>query len=292
VIAPRVNAAGRMDDARKAVQLFIEHDPQKAMVLAEILHNDNAERKEADRSITAEALDMMIKDLDIGDKRSTVVYQEHWHKGVVGIVASRLIETHHRPTVVLTLSNGLATGSARSVPGFNLYEAIYACREYLTAYGGHFAAAGLSMLPEHVDPFREKFELVVSDSIDIRLLTPEIVIDNVLDFTDIKDSFYQIICQMEPFGPENMRPVFITRNVVDTGFSKIVKEQHVRFVVRQHDITLTGIGFNMADKFAIIASKKPFDIVYSIDENEWNGTKSLQLKIVDVKESIGEWVNG
>ncbi|MCP9750859.1 single-stranded-DNA-specific exonuclease RecJ [Ferruginibacter sp. HRS2-29] len=285
VIAPRVNAAGRMDDARKAVQLFIEKDPVKAFGLAEMLHNDNAERKEADRSITAEALELMIEDIDLNDKTSTVVYREHWHKGVVGIVASRLIETHHRPTVVLTYSNGLATGSARSVPGFNLYEAIYACREYLVAYGGHFAAAGLSMLPEHVEPFRQKFEMVVETTIDKQLLIPEIVIDAELDLTEIKEAFYSILTQMEPYGPQNMRPVFITKNVTDTGFSRILKEQHVRFSIWQKDVVLTGIGFNMADKFPLIESRRPFDIVYTIDENEWNGTKTLQLKVIDVKFS-------
>jgi single-stranded-DNA-specific exonuclease len=285
VIAPRVNAAGRMDDAKKAVQLFIEKDPVKALELAEMLHNDNAERKEADRSITAEALELMIEDIDLNDKTSTVVYREHWHKGVVGIVASRLIETHHRPTVVLTYSNGLATGSARSVPGFNLYEAIYACREFLVAYGGHFAAAGLSMLPEHVEPFRQKFETVVETTIDKQLLIPEIVIDTELDFTEIKEGFYNILTQMEPYGPQNMRPVFITRNVTDTGFSRILKEQHVRFSVKQKEVVLTGIGFNMANKFPLIVSKQPFDIVYTLDENEWNGTKNLQLKVIDVKIS-------
>ncbi len=284
-IAPRVNAAGRMDDARKAVQLFIEKDYSKALEFAEMLHTDNSERKEADSSMTEEALELIAADENSLNKKSSVVYREHWHKGVVGIVASRLIEHYYRPTVVLTHNSGLATGSARSVVGFNLYEAIYQCREYLVAYGGHFAAAGLSMLPQNVEAFRKKFEEVVSATIAEHLLIPEIVIDAEISFTEIKENFYNIICQMEPFGPENMRPVFITKNVTDTGFSKIVKELHLRIVLIQNGTTLTGIGFNMAEKYKILETKKPVDVVYTIDENEWNGMKSLQLKVIDIRLS-------
>ena len=284
-IAPRVNAAGRMDDARKAVQLFIEKDYNKALEFAEMLHTDNSERKETDSSITEEALELIATDENNLNKKSSVVYREHWHKGVVGIVASRLIEHYYRPTVVLTHHSGLATGSARSVVGFNLYEAIYQCREYLVAYGGHFAAAGLSMLPQNVEAFRNKFEKVVSATIAEHLLIPEIVVDAEIFFSDIKENFYNIICQMEPFGPENMRPVFITKNVSDTGFSKIVKELHLRIVVKQNDTTFTGIGFNMADKYKLLEIKKPVDVIFTIDENEWNGMKSLQLKVIDIRLS-------
>ncbi len=285
VIAPRVNAAGRMDDARKAVQLFIEKDPVKAMEFAEMLHSDNSDRKEADSSITREALDIIQADDELVKSKSSVVYNENWHKGVVGIVASRLIEHFYRPTVVLTKSGDLVAGSARSVAGFNLYEAIYACREHLVAYGGHFAAAGLSLLPEHVNAFRQKFNEVVSETIDERLLIPEIIIDAEISFTEITESFYNILVQMEPYGPENMRPVFIARNVMETGYSKILKEQHVRFVVKQQQLTLTGIGFNMHDKFDLLGMKKPLDIVFTIDENEWQGNKTLQLKMIDIRLS-------
>ena len=284
-IAPRVNAAGRMDDAKKAVQLFIEKDFNKALEFAEILHHDNSDRKDADQSITLEALEMIGADENAVGKKSSVVFKPHWHKGVVGIVASRLIEQHYRPTIVLTESGGLATGSARSVPGFNLYEAIYQCKEYLIAYGGHFAAAGLSMLPENVDAFRNKFESVVAATIEDHLLIPEIVIDSEISFTDIKMSFYKLVSQMEPFGPQNLRPVFIAKKVTDTGFSKIVKELHLRVVLKQNDVTLTGIGFNMADKYALIESKQPLDVVFSIDENEWNGETNVQLKLIDLKLS-------
>ncbi len=283
VIAPRVNAAGRMDDARKAVQLFIEPDYDKALAFAEMLHNDNSERKEADSSITEEALSLIREDETLVNRKTTVVFKDHWHKGVVGIVASRLIETYYRPTVVLTQSGDVVAGSARSVPGFNLYEAIHACKEHLLGYGGHFAAAGLSMLPENVPAFANAFESVVSSTIAPELLVPEIIVDAELNFTEITNSFYSIINQMEPYGPENMRPVFMATGVTDTGYSKIVKELHVRFVLKQNNITLTGIGFNMADKFYLLQMKKPLDIVFTIDENEWNGNTSLQLKMIDIR---------
>lgn len=285
VIAPRVNAAGRMDDARKAVQLFVEKDYNKALAFAEMLHSDNADRREADSSITTEALALIEQDPLATSRKTTVVFQEHWHKGVVGIVASRLIETYYRPTIVLTRSGDYVAGSARSVAGFNLYEAIHACREHLLGYGGHFAAAGMTLLPENVKAFADAFEKEVSALITDDLLIPEIIIDAEISFTDITPSFFSILAQMEPFGPENMRPVFIARKVMDTGFSKIVKEQHIRFVLRQHNITLTGIGFNMADKFPILQQQEPMDIIFTIDENVWNGETNLQLKMIDLRIS-------
>lgn len=288
VIAPRINAAGRMDDAKKAVQLFIEKDTEKALELAKLLHSDNSDRKEADTSITAEALALIENNIDLIKRKSTVVYQEHWHKGVVGIVASRLTEKYYRPTIVLTRSGDIVAGSARSVVGYNLYEAVHACREYLLGYGGHFAAAGLSLLPENVNAFSNKFEEVVAATIEPQLLIPEIVIDTAISFDEINTSLYNIICQMEPFGPENMRPVFIAKNVTDTGYSKIVKELHVRFVVNQNNKTFTGIGFNLAEKFPVIETKKPFDLVFTLDENEWNGETNMQLKIIDLRLSSSD----
>lgn len=286
VIAPRVNAAGRMDDARKAVCLFIEKDEQKAMEIAETLHADNSERKETDVSITEEALAMIVSDETHQHRKSSVLYKEDWHKGVVGIVASRLIEHHYRPTVVLTKSGDVVAGSARSVAGFNLYEAIYACREHLLGYGGHFAAAGLTMLPENVEAFSRSFETIVSSTIDEHMLIPTLTIDAEIHFDEINTSLFNIICQMEPFGPENLRPVFITRKAIDTGYSKILKEQHVRFSLKQNNITLSGIGFNLQRKFHILQSGKPVDIVFTIDENEWNGQVSLQLKVIDIRYSV------
>lgn len=286
VIAPRINAAGRMDDAKKAVQLFIEQDFEKALAFAEILQTDNTDRREADSTITEEALAMIEENPDMLNRKSTVVYQSHWHKGVVGIVASRLIETYYRPTIVLTKSGDIVAGSARSVSGFNLYEAIHACKQHLLGYGGHFAAAGMTLLPEEVDNFSKAFENAVAASITPELLIPEIVIDAELKFSEITPAFYKIICQMEPFGPDNMRPVFITRKVVETGFSRIVKEQHVKFAVRQQNVTMSGIGFNMAAKFHLLQMKEPLDIVYTIDENTWNNETTIQLKVIDIKLSV------
>ena len=285
VIAPRINAAGRMDDGKKAVQLFIENDPEKAKMYADMLHADNKDRKETDSSITMHALEIINNSELLKSKKTCVVYSDLWHKGVVGIVASRLIEHYHRPTIVLTKSGDHIAGSARSVTGYNLYEAIYQCRDLLVAYGGHFAAAGLTLLPENLEPFIKRFDDVVSATIPDDLLIPEIVIDAEISFREIKENFYNIICRMEPFGPENMRPVFITKKCVDFGYSKVLKEAHLKLVLKQDDTIMSGIGFNMADKFPLFANGTPVDIVYSVDENEWNGNKNLQLKIVDVRSS-------
>jgi len=285
IIAPRVNAAGRMDDGRKAVQMFIECNHEGALPLAEMLHSDNSDRKEADTSITAEALSMINADDELVKRKSTVVFQPHWHKGVVGIVASRLIEHYYRPTIVLTKSGDLIAGSARSVSGFNLYEAIHACKEHLVGYGGHYAAAGMTMMPEQLNTFISKFEEVVSTTIAPELLIPELVIDSEIQFSDINQKLYNILCQMEPFGPDNLRPVFVARSLTDTGYSKIVKEDHIRFSLSQQNIIFTGIGFNLAHKFHLINEKKPLDVVFTLDENEWNGNKHLQLKVIDFRLS-------
>jgi len=283
MIAPRVNAAGRMDDASKAVQLFIADTLEEALHYGEMLHSDNTDRKEADSSTTEEALAQLEANESWKLRNTTVVFQPHWHKGVVGIVASRLIEHYHRPTVVLTRSGDYAAGSARSVPGFNLYEAIHACREHLLGYGGHYAAAGLTMEAEMVEVFREKFEQVVSAIIKPEQLIPEIIIDAEAKLTDLTETFYSIICQMEPFGPENPRPVFLLRKLENTGWSKIVKELHVKFSLKKDNVTINGIGFNMADKFAIITNNKFIDVVCTIDENEWQGNRSLQLRVIDLR---------
>ncbi len=286
VIGPRVNAAGRMDDARKAVELFIEPDTEKIKSIAEALQSDNFDRKEVDKNITEEALALIQGDETMVARKSTVLYKETWHKGVVGIVASRLIYYYYRPTIVLTLSNDKVTGSARSVSGFNIYEAIHACRDLLENYGGHFYAAGMTMHPDNVVDFVAKFEDVVSKSILPELLVPEIEIDAEIKLGDIKPAFYNIIKQFEPFGPVNLRPVFITKRVYDyQGYSRIVKEHHLKFVVDQHyGVVLDGIGFGMAEKYEI-AQKGAFDMVYTIDENEFNGTTKLQVKVLDIRPS-------
>jgi len=282
-VSPRINAAGRMDDAKKAVQLFIEKDLTNARAIASLLQQDNLDRREADSTITEEALAQIENDPNHTQKKSSVVFQAHWHKGVVGIVASRLIEKHYKPTIVLTQSGEVIAGSARSVQGFNLYEALHACRAYLLGYGGHFAAAGMTLALDQLESFKEAFEQSVAERITEEQLTPEITINSVLPLDNINMNFYQIISQMEPFGPDNMKPIFIAHKVQDTGYSKIVKDQHISCSFKQGKNTLRGIGYNMPQHMNVIQSGKPFDIVFQLQLNDWQGTQSVQLQIIDIK---------
>jgi single-stranded-DNA-specific exonuclease len=283
IIAPRINAAGRMDDARKAVLMFISKSVEEAMHWAEELNFDNTNRKEADSNITEEALSIIDADEILINRKSTVLFQPHWHKGVVGIVASRLIEHYYRPTIVLTQSGDYVAGSARSVSGFNVYEAIHQCRDLLLGYGGHFYAAGMTLEKNNVDAFCKKFEEIVEATIHPDLLIRELLIDAEIDFRSIQYPFYEIVCQMQPFGPQNLGPCFISRKVYNTGYSKVVKDIHLRFSLKQDGTILTGIGFGLADKMPLLETNKPLDIVFKIDENEWNGQKMLQLKVIDLK---------
>ena len=284
-VAPRINAAGRMDDAKKAVQLFIEQDYEKALALGSILQQDNLDRREADTTITEEALAQIEQDPFNSSKKSSVVFQSHWHKGVVGIVASRLIEKHYKPTIVLTQSGEVITGSARSVNGFNLYEALHACREHLLGYGGHFAAAGMTMAVDALEGFKIAFEEAVAARITEEQLTPEIAINAALPLDDISMQFYQIIAQMEPFGPDNMRPIFIAKNVYDTGYTKLVKDLHISFNVTQGKTNIRGIGYNMPEHIKLVKSGKPFDLVFQLQLNEWQGNQSVQMQVMDIKPS-------
>jgi single-stranded-DNA-specific exonuclease len=285
MIAPRVNAAGRMDDARKAVLMFVSETYEQALSFAEMLHEDNTDRKEADHSITEEALYLIGNNAELVNRKSTVVFQSHWHKGVVGIVASRLIDSYYRPTIVLTQSGNYAAGSARSVAGFNVYEAIHKCKDLLLGYGGHFYAAGMTLELDKVEAFQSKFEEIVSSTISPELLVPEIVIDAEIKFSDLKQSFYNIICQMEPFGPDNLRPIFVVKNVVDSGYSKIVKDQHIKFSLRQDNIVFNGIGFCLADKFNLLHLRKAVDVAFTLEENDWNNQCHLQMKVIDLRLS-------
>ena len=282
-VAPRINAAGRMDDAKKAVQLFIEQNYEKALELGAVLQQDNLDRREADTTITEEALEQIEQDPLHHTKKSSVVFQSHWHKGVVGIVASRLIEKYYKPTIVLTQSGEIITGSARSVSGFNLYEALHACRAHLLGYGGHFAAAGMTMNVDALDGFKIAFEAAVAERITEEQLTPEITINASLPLDDISMQFFQIISQMEPFGPDNMRPIFIAKGVYDTGYTKLAKEQHISFNVTQGKTNVRGIGYNMPENLKIIKSGKPFDLVFQLQINEWQGNQSVQMQVIDVK---------
>jgi single-stranded-DNA-specific exonuclease len=284
-VAPRINAAGRMDDAKKAVQLFIESDYEKALAFGSILQQDNLDRREADTTITEEALAQIEEDPLHDTKKSSVVFQPHWHKGVVGIVASRLIEKYYKPTIVLTQSGDVIAGSARSVNGFNLYEALHACRAHLLGYGGHFAAAGMTMSVDALEGFKIAFEEAVASRITEDQLTPEITINATLALDDIGLQFYNIIAQMEPFGPDNMRPLFIAKGVYDTGYTKLVKEQHISFNVTQGKSNVRGIGYNMPEHMKIIKSGKPFDLVFQLQLNEWQGNQSVQMQVIDLKYS-------
>ena len=282
-VSPRINAAGRMDDAKKAVQLFIEKDITNARAIASLLQQDNLDRREADSSITEEALAQIENDPNHTNKKSSVVFESHWHKGVVGIVASRLIEKHYKPTIVLTQSGEVIAGSARSVQGFNLYEALHACREHLLGYGGHFAAAGMTLAIDQLEAFKEAFEKAVAERITEDQLTPEITINAILPLDNISMNFYQIIAQMEPFGPENTKPIFIAHKVYDTGYSKMVKDLHISCSFKQGKNTIRGIGYNMPQHLELIKSGKPFDIVFQLQLNEWQGTQSVQMQIIDIK---------
>ncbi|MBE2288993.1 MAG: single-stranded-DNA-specific exonuclease RecJ [Chitinophagaceae bacterium] len=284
VIGPRVNAAGRMDDAKKAVEFFIECDPEKIPALAAALHSDNDDRKEIDKNITEEALAILNDHKDERLKKSTVLFRSHWHKGVVGIVASRLIDHYYRPTIVLTSANGKATGSARSVSGFNIYEAIHECRDILENYGGHCFAAGMTLDEKRVGEFIDKFEEIVAERITADQQVPEIEIDAEIPLSLVKPSFYNIVKQFEPFGPANMKPVFLTRRMYDyQGSSSVVKDQHLRLVAHQRNGSIVdGIGFGLGEKIDIVRGG-PFDMLYNIEENEYNGTTRLQVRVVDVK---------
>lgn len=287
IIAPRVNAAGRMDDARKAVLLFVEKDPIKAEIFAKQLHVDNTDRKEADSNITDEALELIQNDPEFINRRSTVLFRPHWHKGVVGIVASRLIEHYFRPTIILTQSGDYIAGSARSIPGFNIHEGLDYCSDLLMGYGGHYFAAGLTMEPQQLQSFSLKFDEIVRRTVPEDLFTPEIIVDAAVEFKSLTPQFFRILNQMEPFGPENMNPVFVARNVVNRG-SRILKEKHIRFELGQGNHKFNGIGFNMASHFAIVESGSPLDIVFCLEQNEFRDIKSLQLKVSDVKISNPE----
>jgi single-stranded-DNA-specific exonuclease len=283
-IGPRINAAGRMDDAKQAVRLMIADESPHHADQAGELQNLNKDRQEADRDITAHALEILKANENNDLLKSTVVFNSGWHKGVIGIVASRLTEHFYRPTVVLTEHEGKVTGSARSVKGFDLYEALYACREQMIQFGGHKFAAGLTMLPEKVDDFRNHFERVVSATITPEQLIPEIEIDAEINFTDITPLFYKLINEFAPFGPDNMKPIFVAKGVKETGWSKLLKERHIKFSLKQNGVTLSGIGFDMAHKMELLKENE-IDVVFQIDENEWQGNKSLQLMVKDIRMS-------
>ncbi|MGY0391121.1 single-stranded-DNA-specific exonuclease RecJ [Bizionia sp. KMM 8389] len=285
-IGPRINAAGRMKHGNYAVTLLTETNPELAKTYAEEIEFFNSDRKETDKRITQEALDQIETNTE-QKGFTTVVYHESWHKGVIGIVASRLIETYYRPTLVFTKSGDKLAASARSVSGFDVYNALQACAEHIEQFGGHKYAAGLTLKAENYEAFKQAFEDVVSKTIDKSLLTPELKIDAQIELDDISPKFYRILKQFAPFGPGNMSPIFMTENLHDTGYGKCVGEDksHLRITVAKANSSnkFVCIGFGLGEKEPNITHKKPFSAVYSIDENHWNGITSLQLKLRDIK---------
>ena len=279
-IAPRINAAGRIEHAKKAVEILVEQDLDRAKKLASFIEENNVTRRNLDQNITKEALEMIDE-----NKKSTVVFSKNWHKGVVGIVASRVIESHYKPTIVLAEKDGILTGSARSVHDFDLYEAISKCAHLCEKFGGHKYAAGLSIKKENLAEFIIAFEKVVSESITEDQLSPKIDVDMEIDIDAVDDKLFRIIKQFSPFGPQNLSPIFVSRSVVDNGYGKRIgaDKSHLRINTKTASGSLAGIGFSMGDAFEKIKDYSEFDICYSINENEWNGRKNLQLMLNDLK---------
>ena len=285
IIAPRINAAGRMKHGQYAVNLLTETNMDQAIKYAAEIEKFNTDRRGLDQEITIEALGQ-IQENQEEEGFTSVVYKDTWHKGVIGIVASRLTETYYRPTLVFTKSGDKLAASARSVRGFDVYNALEGCADYIEQFGGHKYAAGLTMLEEQYNNFKHQFEKVVKESIDPQMLIPEISIDTVIELKDINAKLMRILKQFAPFGPGNMSPVFMAEDLKDTGYAKGVgkEEAHLKVsVVQQGSHKIDGIGFNMGDKLSLVTGRKPFSAVFSIDENEWQGNVSLQLKLRDIK---------
>lgn len=285
IIAPRINAAGRIKHGNHAVELLTEFDFEQAQQFASEIEAYNAERKDLDQQITKEALNQ-IEENGEQNRFTSVVFQETWHKGVIGIVASRLIETYYRPTLVFTKSGDKYAASARSVKGFDVYNALEACAEHLEQFGGHMYAAGMTLKPENYTAFKEAFERVVQGTIAPEWLEPEISIDAIVDFDEITPKFTRILKQFEPCGPQNMTPVFVSKNVVDTGYGKPMgkEEEHLKLFVRQNNSEgIPAIGFGLGKKYEIVKNKQLFEAAYCIDENEWNDKIELQLRLKDIR---------
>ena len=282
--APRINAAGRMGDAKRSVHMLLAPTKEEAFAKADIIDKTNQERRGHDTSITKEALLMIEQDEVLRSSCSTVLFKETWHKGVVGIVASRCIEKYYRPTIILTQSNGKASGSARSVHGFDVHSAIVACSDLLEQFGGHMYAAGLTLPVENIPAFRERFEQVVSSTITAEQLIPQIEIDAPIRLKQITPNFLKIIKQMEPFGPGNMGPVFVAECVYDTGSCRVVGDTHLKLQIMQEDShPIEAIAFGMADYYSRILKGIPFDVCFCVEENVYRGITTLQLRIKDIR---------
>ena len=285
IVAPRINAAGRVKHGNEAVALLTEYNLEQAEQFASEIEQHNSDRKELDKQITKEAL-LQIEENNEQNRFSTVVYQENWHKGVIGIVASRLVEKYYRPTIVFTKSGDKLAASARSVKDFDVYNALEACAEHLEQFGGHMYAAGMTLKEENYEKFKAAFENEVKKTIHPDLLIPEISVDLEMNFSDLDEKFMRILKQFEPFGPENMTPVFLSKNIIDSGYAKTLGNdaEHLKAFVKQNNSpNFNAIGFGLGDKIDVVKNRNPFEAVYVLEENEWNGTVSLQLQLRDVR---------
>ena len=287
-IGPRINAAGRMESGNKAVELLLSGNDHTAVEMGDKINVFNDRRKNIDRDITQQALRMISSDSAMQNSRATVLFNPEWHKGVIGIVASRLIETYYRPTVVLTESNGFATGSARSVPGFDLYQAMESCSDLLENFGGHMYAAGMTMKVENVPQFQKRFEEAVNSKITDDLLIPKIEVDAKIKLESVNSKFYKILKQFQPFGPGNMSPVFMVEHVIDSGGVKVVgpNHDHLKLDVMTEENPgwrLPAIAFSQSKYYKLIHAGMPFDIAFSVEENIFQGKSNLQLNMKDIK---------
>ncbi len=287
IIAPRINAAGRIKHGNYAVELLTEPDFDTAVKFASEIEKNNTERKDLDKIITVEAL-QQLEENNEAENFSTVVFSETWHKGVIGIVASRLIETYYKPTLVFTKSGDKLAASARSVKGFDVYKALEQCSEFIEQFGGHKYAAGLTLEPKNYPKFKAKFEEVVKNTLPEELRTPEILIDTEISLSEINPKFYRIINQLAPFGPQNLKPVFMADGLRDNGYGKKVgsDQTHLKLCIIDgvHQQTYNAIGFSMGDKHKLTTNGNPFKAAFTIDENHWNGNTSLQLVLKDLQE--------
>ncbi|TFH27211.1 MAG: single-stranded-DNA-specific exonuclease RecJ [Bacteroidia bacterium] len=287
-IGPRINAAGRMESGKKSVDLLVCQNWKDAGVISKKIDNFNLDRRNIDTEITRQAIEMIQGDETQKELNATVLYNPEWHKGVIGIVASRLLDHYYKPTVILTKSNGFVTGSARSVSGFDLYQAIDSCSDLLENFGGHKYAAGLTMKVQNLPKFRERFEKFVSETIDPDQLIPVVEIDTELQLKDINEKFFRILKQFEPFGPENISPVFLSENVVDNGYGRTVGNngEHLKLTLIQEENpfqVFPAIGFHQGNDFSKINKGAPFDICYQLMENEFRGRTSLQIHLLNIK---------
>ena len=282
-LGPKINAAGRIADAGAAVKLLIEEDFHEAISFTKVLLERNTERQGLDSNITQEALSMIEEDQGFEQRSSTVIVGKGWHKGVIGIVASRLIENYYKPTIVLTENEGIMSGSARSVRGFDIYSAIEACGDLVTQFGGHKYAAGLSLQADNFKAFSQRFEEVVKANIDERLKVPEIEYDTVISVSEINSKLMRLLKEMEPFGPGNMKPIFRANNIQDTGFARVLKDKHLKLSTKSNHKKIDAIGFGMAHALSKVSQGKPFDACFTIEENEFNGQKNIQLNLKDIK---------